>query len=327
MMKKIGVIGAGFVGNAVIQNLNDEVEVMVYDIDNNKSNAQIYDVLEECYFIFLCLPTNMSEDGTQDFSAYQSFFDSLSVFDGLTNIFIIKSTVLYENIKPYLDKYNIVMNPEFLNANSSVEDFREQKQIILGGNPLQMKEIKELYLTYFKFSDLFVEFVYMSYEEAINLKYMHNIYHAYKVLFWNFVQERTGNARLYAKHYKKIRQGLDSEMSQISPDGKMGYGGACVLGNRRVVLDDDSQLQFKDLYELEYNGKVKSTSYDLMSNEIKNVEKVTKRQYDGLLYTFVFNNNEFTCTEDHLIPIKRNGAILLIEAKYVMETDELFLYS
>lgn len=256
MTKKIGIIGAGFVGNAVIQNLNDNVEVFVYDKDPQKSNSIIYDIIQECKYIFLCLPTNMSEDGTQDFSAYNSFFKSLSVLYNLSNIFIIKSTVLYENIKPYLNKYRIVMNPEFLNANSSVDDFNEQKQIILGGNPLDMKEVRELYVNSFKFRNSEIDFVYMSYEEAINLKYMHNIYHAYKVLFWNFVQERTGNARLYAKHYKKLREGLDSEMSQISPDGKMGYGGACFPKDVKALykITDHELLKFM----CDYNEKLRN---------------------------------------------------------------------
>ena len=64
-------------------------------------------------------------------------------------------------------------------------------------------------------------------EEAIFCKYIHNIYHAYKVLFWNYVQEVTGNSRKYARLYKKIRKDMDNEMSQICADGLPGFGGAC----------------------------------------------------------------------------------------------------
>lgn len=221
----VGVIGAGFVGNAVIQNLKKSLDIKVYDIDPSKANSSLKKVVSE-NVVFCCLPTNMLPDGTQDFKPYKELFNEIRNWSLGDTIFVIKSTVLYSNIMPYLKKFRIVMNPEFLNANSAVKDFAEQKMIILGGDPIDMKEVQDMYNQCFN-SYYGCDYEYLSHEDAINIKYIHNIYHAYKVLFWNFVHEKTGNSRLYAKMYKGLREGLDNELSQISPDGKLGYGGAC----------------------------------------------------------------------------------------------------
>jgi len=65
-----------------------------------------------------------------------------------------------------------------------------------------------------------------SIQEAMDFKYIHNIYHAYNVLFWNYVQENFNNSRKHVSLYEKI-YGKKPILSQIAPDGKLGYGGAC----------------------------------------------------------------------------------------------------
>ena len=58
----IGIIGNGFVGNAVYQNFRDKVTTKVYDVDKNKSFNTLSEVLE-CDYIFVCLPTPMKSGG------------------------------------------------------------------------------------------------------------------------------------------------------------------------------------------------------------------------------------------------------------------------
>ena len=57
-----------------------------------------------------------------------------------------------------------------------------------------------------------------------DFKNIRNIYGAYKVLFWEFVQDTTGNARKMSELYKSFPQ---PEMSQVGMDAERGYGGAC----------------------------------------------------------------------------------------------------
>ena len=47
----IGIIGNGFVGNAVYQNLRDKVECKVYDVDKNRSPNTLEDVLKQNFIL------------------------------------------------------------------------------------------------------------------------------------------------------------------------------------------------------------------------------------------------------------------------------------
>ena len=72
----IGIIGNGFVGNAVYQNLRDKVKCKVYDVDRNRSFNTLDEVLNQD-FIFVCLPTPMKESGECDLSILDKFFEEL----------------------------------------------------------------------------------------------------------------------------------------------------------------------------------------------------------------------------------------------------------
>ena len=54
----IGIVGNGFVGNAVYQNLRDKVKTKIYDVDKNRCLNPLEEVIQQD-FIFVCLPTPM----------------------------------------------------------------------------------------------------------------------------------------------------------------------------------------------------------------------------------------------------------------------------
>ena len=58
----IGIVGNGFVGNAVYQNFRDKTPCKVYDTDKNRSLNTLSEVIEQD-FIFVCLPTPMRYGG------------------------------------------------------------------------------------------------------------------------------------------------------------------------------------------------------------------------------------------------------------------------
>ena len=67
----IGIIGQGFVGNAVFQKFKKFFEIKTYDLDPNKSNSS-FDEVCVCDYIFLCLPTPMNNDGSCNTSIVES---------------------------------------------------------------------------------------------------------------------------------------------------------------------------------------------------------------------------------------------------------------
>ena len=86
----IGIVGNGFVGNAVYQNFRDKTVCKVYDVDKNRSLNTLGEVIN-CDFIFVCLPTPMKAGGDCDLTIINDFFDKLPEYVPAT--FVIKSTV------------------------------------------------------------------------------------------------------------------------------------------------------------------------------------------------------------------------------------------
>lgn len=217
---KAAIVGFGYVGQAMYHIMKNKNDVRIYDKYIDKfSNL---DALKGNDIVFICLPTPNLPSGKQDVAAFHELFSILRA-EEKKPLVVIKSTILYENIKPFLDDFDIVMNPEFLSKNSSFEDSANQKVVVLGGRIDLSTKVADFYKAN---TIIDASYEHMSIEEAVKFKYIRNIYGAYKVLFWNWVNEQSGNSRKYASLYEKIPQG---EMSQVSADGKPGYGGPCFI--------------------------------------------------------------------------------------------------
>ena len=64
-------------------------EIHVYDLDPLKSMSPIEDV-HNCDYVFICIPTPMNKDGSQDLSKVVNALSNCTV----KPIYILKSTVL-----------------------------------------------------------------------------------------------------------------------------------------------------------------------------------------------------------------------------------------
>ena len=72
---------------------------MIYDIDVLKSKNTL-DEVHCCDFVFVCVPTPMFEDGSQDLSYVESVFKKATNSPGLKSI-LVRSRLL---VKPILNK-------------------------------------------------------------------------------------------------------------------------------------------------------------------------------------------------------------------------------
>ncbi len=135
----IGIIGQGFVGNAVFKKFKNFYEVLTYDLDKDKCNSDIEEIVFKCETIFVCLPTPMSKDGSCDISIIDQTLSSIDLItDNLetTKTVVLKSTIppgTTEKLNNKFQSLNIVFNPEFLTERNAVKDYDNQKRIILGG--------------------------------------------------------------------------------------------------------------------------------------------------------------------------------------------------
>lgn len=215
----VGISGYGYVGQAVHSIIN--IDPLIDDVKKNKSNNFIEQKkLLKCDIIFVCLPTPFTTEF--DFSIIKEKLDFL-VSNDYSGVVVIKSTCLSSYLEEYETKLSIVVNPEFLNQNSNFSDSISQKIIILGGSYANVKTVIDFYKSYTILEN--TEFEIMSIKEACDFKYTRNIYGAFKVLFWEFIQDTTGNSRKMAELYSKMQ--YQSEMSQVGMDGFRGFGGAC----------------------------------------------------------------------------------------------------
>ena len=112
---KIGIIGRGFVGNAIFQGLNHYYDLSVYDVDPKKSTHTFEEVIESDV-VFLSVPTPMhKETGDCDLSYIESVFDKVLEVSSRNEscTFVIKSTVPVGTTDSLNEKYNQKINIDY----------------------------------------------------------------------------------------------------------------------------------------------------------------------------------------------------------------------
>ena len=221
----IGIVGNGFVGNAVYQNLRDKVECKVFDADKNRSFNKLEEVITQD-FIFVCLPTPMRFGGECDLSILDQFFENLP--DNLIGTFVIKSTVPVGTTKKYTERHNVIHNPEFLTARNAVEDFRNSERNVVGGDEELCKEFVDF------FGDVFpkIPSLIVSSDESEAIKYFSNVFLAYKVAYFNKIYDVCEVTKM---NYKNVSFGVSTD-SRIGKshtqvpgiDNDRGFGGTCL---------------------------------------------------------------------------------------------------
>ena len=129
---KIGIIGYGFVGQALSEGLKENVEVLKIDPKLKTTISDLKELKPEV--IFICVPTPMDSDGNQNISILKSVLQDIKKHD-INGLVVVKSTVhpgnisVIENIFP-----SFVYNPEFLREKHAIEDFINSSLIVFGGN-------------------------------------------------------------------------------------------------------------------------------------------------------------------------------------------------
>ena len=130
-MKKIGIIGRGFVGSAVEFGFSAQTgcdaEVRIYDKDPTKSIHTLEETVNKSDFIFLSVPTPSNVDGSMHLGILESVLRDIQVVNKRRdNIILIRSTIIPGTTAKLCKKFtnlNIVFNPEFLTERSAKFDF------------------------------------------------------------------------------------------------------------------------------------------------------------------------------------------------------------
>ena len=254
----IGIVGNGFVGNAVYQNLRDKVKCKVYDTDKNRSLNTLGEVINQ-EFIFVCLPTPMKKSGECDLSILDDFFEELP--DYIDGTFIIKSTVPIGTTKKYSERHNVIHNPEFLTARNAVADFANSERNIIGGDMELAVDFARFYEECFPD----IPSILVTSDESEAIKYFSNTFLAYKVAYFNKIYDM---CRVLGMDYESVREGVTAdtrigESHTVVPgiDNDRGFGGTCFPKdlNSLIVQMESNGVNPEILRKVwEYNQEIRS---------------------------------------------------------------------
>lgn len=251
---RIGIIGMGFVGGAIAHGFVLTADLKIYDKYNN-----MYDSLEDTVnysdFIFVCVPTPMRDDGTQDLSNVYNVVESINEVAKHRKIIILKSTVTPGTTRKLANTFlghSFVFNPEFLTARAAKIDFLNQTRIILGGDKesFVLSEVQQMYRTRFTHTPIFRT----TWEAAELVKYMCNCFFAVKIAFLN---EFYDMAKFADVPYNELRDMFlsdyrigNSHTDVPGHDGDRGFGGACFPKDINAMITwADEHAYFVDMLE------------------------------------------------------------------------------
>jgi len=235
---KIGVIGFGFLGRALVHGFFLHADIKIYDKYEN-----IYDTLEDTVnssdFIFIGVPTPMGDDGTQDLSNVTDAVESVVRVAKKKKTIILRTTIIPGTTRGYAEKYtnhDFVFCPEFLTERQAKLDFINSARFILGGDKRAVNRVEKVYRVRFTHTPIYKT----TWEAAETAKYMANCFFAVKV---SFINEMYDIAEHIGIPYEDLRdmwladQRIGNSHTDVpGHDGYRGYGGKCFPKDVRAFI-------------------------------------------------------------------------------------------
>ena len=241
----IGIIGKGFVGNAVYNGFSGQTgfdsEMYIFDKDPKKSVNTLEEVVTNSDFIFISVPTPSNLDGSVN---VDNIYDVIKDINNTVNksrpIILVRSTIVPGTTRDMSIKYpdlKIVFNPEFLTERTANFDFISQSRIVLGGDIVNVDAVASLYISRFGKT---IPIIRTDYESAELIKYMNNTFFATKVSFMNEMFKLAENIGASWDDALEgfLRDGRVGHSHTQVPghDGKFGYGGSCFPKDVQALL-------------------------------------------------------------------------------------------
>ena len=280
---KIAIVGYGFVGKALKNALKKNVDIFIVDPILGTCIKDLKQFNPK--FIFVCLPTPMSDDGTQDCSIVESVIEEIIEIK-LESIVVIKSTILPNFLNVFSSKIkNLLCNPEFLREKYADSDFINSELILIGGDKKLSNQLRDFYINHtncisenFKLTDL---------ESASLIKYTINTFLATKVIFFNQLFNIFNNSNTYSS--------WDDFLNIISSDSRIGNSHMQVPGH-------DNRLGFggpcfpKDCNALHAYSKDINQDFSLLAHVLY-VNNNIRANYDGMTQREIEQNTNFKNNE------------------------------
>ena len=248
---KIGIVGQGYVGTAIKVGFDPHYKIHTYDkFDLAKSTLpNLNDLTKECEVIFVCVPTPMRKDGTCYIGIVEEVIREIDSYSKDDTIVVIKSTVppgTTDTMNKNYSNVTVIFNPEFLTEENFLEDFKNQKRIILGGQRNGTNTLRQIYSRVFPHATI----VKTGSKTAEMVKYFINNFLATKVSFANEMYKVCEQIDIdydkvveYATYDERLGK---SHWAVPGPDGDHGFGGHCLPKDLSAII---SQFETYGLLE------------------------------------------------------------------------------
>jgi len=237
---KLGIIGKGFVGSAVANGFDKNVEQFIVDPKHN--NNTIEELVEfNPSVTFICVPTPVAEDGSCDTNIVKDVLIELSMRD-YKGVVVVKSTIIPDYLHEFKREFDlkIVYNPEFLTEANANEDFKNPPFQVFGGKWKDCEVVEKAYLRHS--SVRIVPTFKVDLTTASLLKYTINSWLATKVVFFNelYKLHKSGSSAVGWEQFTDMLSRDEriggSHMKVPGPDGDFGFGGHCFPKDTQALL-------------------------------------------------------------------------------------------
>ena len=270
-MIKIGIIGYGFVGQAIDYAFTSAAVEKFY-VDP-KLGTTMEDLIKfEPQYTFVCVPTPMKDDGTVEDGLVRDAVEDL--INHTNSVVIIKSTITPDSVSS-MEQDRVVYNPEFLTEKNAKADLVMADYHIIGGDLWLCERVADIYRQYSMC--MTNDFYFMSATDASFVKYASNSFLAMKVTFFNQLHDSVtkfgSNWSLVSSALARDKRIGRSHTVVPGYDNKRGYGGACFPKDTLAFIKFDNDLtllekcviinnEYRKQYELDDREKINNVNYE-----------------------------------------------------------------
>lgn len=241
---KIGIIGQGFVGTAVNEGLKGHFKIETYDLVKESTCGSMGQICAKSTVLFVCLPTPMESSGRCHINIVESVLREIDTIN-ICKTVVVKSTIPPGTTEKWNNQFSniqIVFNPEFLTEANSIEDYKNQNRIILGGPRPATTIVKRIFNKVFPK----VKIIKTGSTTAEMVKYHINCFLATKVSFANEMYNICEGLDIdydkvveYAQYDDRLGK---SHWNVPGPDGDFGFGGHCFPKDMEAMKYKASEL-------------------------------------------------------------------------------------
>ncbi len=226
---RIGIIGFGFVGQAIGWSYQHKAELVIRD--PKLVDSASLDQFVDCDAIFICVPSPSTQDGHCDTAILEDTLKELLFVNINKQIPIISKVTAPPSVYARLQEQypNLVYCPEFLTAANNVADYANSSYFVLGGDYdwcVKARAVIQLGIQL-----VHDQFTIVNIKTAALYKYMMNSYLATKVTFLNdfkLLADAEGVEWTDLKYLAEADRRIgNTHMDVPGPDAQYGWGGGC----------------------------------------------------------------------------------------------------